>query len=104
MKFEIEDGMRICSRVKVNETSGYVTTVVFMDWHKNLNIPRKETRNVPFIFEGHVNVIDFARENDITLSTQRYKALYTVSRLVVPNLFSLACLLASYYHKSNPPY
>jgi hypothetical protein len=68
MKFEIEDGMRTCSRVKVNETSGYVTTVVFMDWQKkSLNIPRKETRNVLFIFEGHVNVLDFAGGNDITI-------------------------------------
>jgi len=76
-KNDFEDGMPLGSRVTVNETSGYVTTVVFMDWLKNLYIPRKE---VLLMFEGHrlhssdINVLDFDAENDATLSlpdTQR---------------------------------
>lgn len=59
------------SRVTVNESSRYVTAVVFTDWLKNLYIPRKE---VLLTFEGHrlhcsdVNVLDFAAENDVTQS------------------------------------
>jgi hypothetical protein len=77
------------SKVKMNETSVYVTTVVFMDRLKNHFTPRKESGNVLLILDGHrshcsdVNVLDFAAENGITLlSSKSNNALLAASRQI----------------------
>jgi hypothetical protein len=57
----------------MNETSAYVTAVLFMDSLKNYFVPRKESGNVLLMLDGQrsqrseVNVLVIASENDIIL-------------------------------------
>ncbi|XP_072395364.1 uncharacterized protein [Diabrotica undecimpunctata] len=73
-KQEFEDGMLPASKVYINEKSAYINTDIFIDWLTHYFVPRKPSRKVLMVLDGHacycnsVQMLEYGDENEIILT------------------------------------